>query len=121
MNQIISIRFVDIQIFDINVFQGGATSLDPFLNLYKTSEKKSYFPYELFDHPEKMQNTEFFPYDAFYSGLRSFKHLEAENTEFVNLFRSGLSTEQDVVKLKLSKPPLCGIEKYEYLQQKRKQ
>ena len=75
----------------------------------------------MFDHPEKMQNTEVLPYDAFYSALRSFNPLEAENTEYVNLFRSGLTTEQDVVKLKLSKPPLCGIEKYEYLQQKRKQ
>ena len=35
--------------------------------------------------------------------------------------KSGLTTEQAVIKLKLSKPPLTGIEKYHYLQQMWKQ
>ena len=35
--------------------------------------------------------------------------------------KSGLTTEEAVVKLKLSKPPLTGIEDYQYLQQKWKQ
>ena len=64
-----------------------------------------------------MQNTEFPTYDAFYSKLRSCNLLEAEYTDYVNLLRSGLTTEQAVVKLKLSKPPPTGIENYQYLQQ----
>ena len=63
-----------------------------------------------------MQNTELPPYDAFYSKLRSCNPLEAEYTGFVNPLRSGLTTEQAVVKLKLSKPLPTGIEKYQYLQ-----
>ena len=35
--------------------------------------------------------------------------------------KSGLTTEQAVVKLKLSKPPLTGVEDYQYLQQLWKQ
>ena len=75
------------------------------------------FPYKLFDHPDKLQNTELRPYDAFYSKLRSCNPLEADYTDYVNLLKSGLTTEQDVVKLKLSKPPPTVIENHQCLQQ----
>ena len=57
-NQFISFQFGDIQLLDIMNFLGGATSLDSFLKAYKTSETKGFFPYEGFDHPDKMQNPE---------------------------------------------------------------
>ena len=98
-------------------FLGGATSLDSFLKAYKTSETKGFFLYECFDHPDKMQNPELPPYDAFYSKLRSCNPLETEYTDYVNLLKSGLTTEQAVIKLKLSNPPPTGIENYHYLQQ----
>ena len=98
-------------------FLGGATSLDSFLKVYKTSETKGFFPYEWFDHPDKMQNPKLPPYDAFYSKLRSCNPLETEYTDYVNLLESGLTTEQALIKLKLSKPPPTGIENYHYLQQ----
>ena len=100
-NQFISFNFGDIQLLDIMNFLGGATSLDSFLKAYKTSETKGFFPYEWFDHPDKMQNTELPPYDAFYIKLRSCNPLEAEYTDYVNLLKGGLTTEQAVVKLKL--------------------
>ena len=120
-NQFISFKFADIQLLDIMNFLGGATSLDLFLKAYKTSETKVFFPYEWCDHPDKMQNTELPLYDAFYSKLRSCKPLEAEYADYVNLLKSGLTTEQAVVKLKLSKPPPTGIENHQYLHQIRKQ
>ena len=43
--------------------------------------------------------------------------LSKPNTHYVNLLKSGLPREQDVIKLKLSKPPPTGIENYHYLQQ----
>ena len=116
-NQFISFKFGDIQLLDIMNFLGGATSLDSFLEAYKTSGTKGFFPSEWFDHPDKMQNPELPPYDAFYSKLRSCNPLETEYTVYVNLLKSGLTTEQDVIKLKLSKPPPTGIENYHYLQQ----
>ena len=90
---------------------GGATSLDFFLKAYKTSETKGFFTYEWIDQPDKMQSTELPPYDAFYSKLRSCNPLEVEYADYVNLLRSGLTTEQAVIKLKLSKPPATGIKK----------
>ena len=59
--------------------------------------------------PEKMQNPELPQYDSFYSKLRSCNPLETEYTTYVNLLKSGLTTEQAVIKLKLSKPPPTGI------------
>ena len=96
---------------------GGAKSLDFFLKAYKTSETKRFSPYEWFDHPDKKKNTELPPYDAFYSKFCSCNPLEAGYTDYVNLLKSGLTTEQAIIKLKLSKPTPTGIEIYQYLQQ----
>ena len=96
-------------------FLGGATSLDSFLKAYKTSETEGFFPYEWFEHPDNMQNTEFPPYDAFYSKLRGCSSLEAEYTEYVILVKSEMTAEQAVAKLKLSNPPPTGGENYRYL------
>ena len=116
-NQFISFKFGDIQLLEFTNFLGGATSFDLFLKAYKTSETEGFFPYECFDHPDKMQNPELPPYDAFYSKLRSCIPLETQYTDYVNLLKSGLTTEQAVIKLKRSKPPPTGIENYHYLQQ----
>ena len=111
-NHFISFNFGDIQLLDILKFLGGATSLDSFLKAYKTSETNGFFPYEWFDHPNTMQNPELPPYDVFYSKLRSCNRPETEYTDYVNLLKSGFTTEQAVIKLKLSKPPPIGIENY---------
>ena len=116
-NQFISFKFGDIRVLDIMNFLGGATSLDSFLKTYKISETKGFFPYGWFDRPDKLQNPELPPYDAFYSKLRSCNPLENEYTDYVNLLKSGLSSEQAVIKLKLSTPPPTGIENYHYLEQ----
>ena len=104
-NQFISFKFGDFQLLDFMNFLGGVTRLDSFLKAYKTSETKGFFPYEWFDHPDKTKNPELLPYDAFYSKLRSCNRLEIEYTEYFNILKSGLTTEQTVIKLKLSKPP----------------
>ena len=59
VNQFISFKFGDFQLLDIMNFLGGARSLDSFLKAYKTSETKGFFPYEWFDHLEKMQKPNF--------------------------------------------------------------
>ena len=55
-NQFVSFKFGDIQILDIMNFLGAATSLYSFLKANKTKETKSFFPFECFDCPEKMNN-----------------------------------------------------------------
>ena len=77
-NQFVSFNFGDVQLLDIMNFLVGATSLDSFLKAYKTAETKGFFPYEWFDCPQKMNNSELPPYDAFFSKLRNVNPLEKD-------------------------------------------
>ena len=120
-NQFIRFKLGDSQLSDLMKFLGRATSLDSILKAYKTSETKKFFPYETFDHPDKMQNAERFPYDAFYSELPSCNIRDTEYTDYVNLLKRGMTTEKAVVKVKKSKSPSTGFENDQKLQQIRKQ
>ena len=54
-NQFESFKFADVQLSDILVFR-GTTSLKSFLNAYKTSETKGFFPDEWLNDPEALNN-----------------------------------------------------------------
>ena len=60
-NKFVSFKFGDDQLLDNMNFLGGATSIDSFLKAYKTAEIKDFFPYERFDSPQKMNNSELPP------------------------------------------------------------
>ena len=107
-NQFVSFKFSDVQLLDIMNFLEGATSRDSFLKAYITSETKGFFPYERFDCPQKVNNSELPPYDAFFSKLRNVNHLEKEYSDFQKLLSSGLMTEEALSKVKLSKPLTSG-------------
>ena len=96
-------------------FLGGATSLDSFLKAYKTAETKSFFPYEWFDCPQKMNSSELPSCDAFSSKLRNVNPLGKDYSDYQSLLSSGLKTEEALSNLKLSKPPSSGEENYQYL------
>ena len=64
-NQFVSFEFGDVQLLDSLKFLLGASSLDSFLKAYKTSKTKGFFPYEGFECPQKMNNSELSLYDAF--------------------------------------------------------
>ena len=87
-NQSLSFKFGDVQLLDIMNFLGGATSLDSFLKAYKTAETKGFFPYERFDCPQKMNNSELLPYDAFSSKLGNVNPLEKDYSDYKNLLSS---------------------------------
>ena len=114
-NQFVSFKFGDVQPLDIKNFLGAATSLDSFLKAYKTAETKGFFPYEWFDCPRKMNNSEHPSYDAFFSKLRNVNPLETDCSDYQNLLSSGLKTEQALSKMKLSKPPPSGEENHQFL------
>ena len=114
-NQIVSFRFTDVQLQDIINFFGGATSLDSFPKAYKTSETEGFFPYEWFDCPQKMINSELPPYDAFFSKLRNVNPMKKDHSDYQKLLSCGLKTEESLSKMKLSKPPPSGEENYQYL------
>ena len=114
-NQFVFFKIGDVQLLDIMNFLGGTTSIDSFLKAYKTAETKGFFPYEWFDCPQKMNNSELSPYDAFFSKLRNVNHLEKDYSDNQKLLNSGLKTEEALSKMKLSKPPPSGEENYQYL------
>ena len=114
-NQFVSFKFGDVQFLDIMNFLVGATSLDSFLKAYKTAETKGFFPYEWFDCPQKMNNSELPPYDAFFSKLRNVNPLEKDYSDYRKLFSCGLKTEEALAKMKLSTPPPSGEENCQYL------
>ena len=114
-NQYVSFKFGDVQLLDLMNFLGGATSLDSFLKAYKTEETKSFFPYEWFDNPEKLNNKELPPYDSFFSTLRNVNPLEKDYNDFENLTTSGLSSEQAVCKLRLNERYLQQVMKITHI------
>ena len=114
-NQFVFFKFGDVQLLDIMNFLGGATSLDSFLKAYETSKTKGLFPYERFDCPQKINNSEFPPYNAFFSKLRNVKPLEKDFSDYKKLLNCGLKTEEALSEMKLSKPPPSGEENYQNL------
>ena len=114
-NQFVSFIFGDVQLLDIMNFLGGATSLGSFLKACKTSETEGFFPYEWFDCPQKMNNSDLPPYDAFFSKLRNVNPLGKDYSDYQKLLSCGLKPEEALSKMKFSKPPPSGEENYQYL------
>ena len=115
-NHCICFNFGDIQLREIMNFLGGATSLDPFLVAYKSSETKRFIHYEWFDGLEKPKTPNFPRLTRFTVNCLVVILLKL-NTRNVRLVKSGRSVEQAVAKMKLSKPPATGNENYQYLQE----
>ena len=113
----ISFEFGDFQLLDILIFLGGAKNLDSLLKAYKISETKGHFPYERLNHRDTIKKTKFSPYGAFYSKICSCNPLEVEYGDCFDPLKSGMTTKQAIVKLKLTKPPPARAENYQYLQQ----
>ena len=113
--QLFFFKFGDVQLLDTTNFLCGTTSLDSFLKAYKTKETKTFFPYEWFDNPEKLNSEELPPYVSFFSKLRNINPLEKDYNDFENLTTSSLSSYQAVCKLRLKKIPPTGDENYAYL------
>ena len=107
-NQFVSFNFGDVQLLDIMNFLGGATSLDSFLKAYKTAETKAFVPYEWFDCPQKVNNSELPPYEALFCKLRNVNPLEKEYSDYQKLLSCRLKTEGALSKMKLSRPPPSG-------------
>ena len=93
-------------------FPGGATSLDSFLKAYKT---KGFFPYEWFDCPKKLLNTELPAYNDFFSKLRNNNPLESDYAPYGKLIESGMTSEQAMKQLRLDSIPPTGADNYQYL------
>ena len=93
---------------DVLDFLGGATTLESFLKAYKTSATKSFFPYERFGDPEKLNNTQLPPYETFFSKLRNNSPPEKNYSDIQSLIDGGFSSKKALALLKLKQPLASG-------------
>ena len=84
-NDFISFNFGDLQFLDIMKYLGGAPTMDSFVKAYKASQTKSFFPYEQFDSPDKLDCTELPPFENFFSKLRNHNPLEKYFNDYQKL------------------------------------
>ena len=114
-NQFESFKFGDVQLLDILSFFGGATSLDSFLKAYKTSETKLYSACDCLNNPEIFNITQLLSYETFVTNQRINNLLEKDYSDFQILMNGGLTSKEDLSKLKLKQPPATGQKNYQYL------
>ena len=116
-NDLISFKFRDVQFVDIMKFLGGATTLNSFLKTYRASETKSFFPYEWFDNPDKLDFHELPPYEAFFNKLRNNNPLAKDFLDY-ELRKSALDEQQALQKkLKIKTVLPSGLNNSIYLQE----
>ena len=114
-SQFVSFKIGNVHFLDILNIPGGAINLDSFLKAHKTSETKGFCPYERFTHPDKLNNNELPPCEAFHNKLRNCNPLEKEYVDYEQLIGSGFTTETALVKMRLSEKPPAGAGNYSYL------
>ena len=114
-NDFISFKFGDVQFLDIMKFLGGATTLDLFLNAYKASETKGFFPYEWFDSPDNLDCTKLLPYEAFFSKLRNHNPLEKDFNDYQKLVNGGFDQQSALKNFRIQSIQPTSFENYSYL------
>ncbi len=102
---------------DVSNFLAPGYSYSEFLKAYDVDVGKSYFCYEFFDDPAKLELTELPEYKHFYSELKECNVLEEEYSQFTKLKEQMKSEEKAMKAMKLTVPPKTGPEKYAELQQ----
>ena len=107
-NQFVSFELGDVQLLETLNFLERAMSRHFLLKTYKTSKTKHYFPYEWFDDPEKLNNTQLPSYEAFFSKLHNKNPLAKDHTDFQSLLDAGLTSKGALSKLKFKEPPATG-------------
>ena len=109
-----SLNFGDVQLLDKLNFLGGASRLDFFLKTCKTLGRKGYFPYERFEDPKQLNNTQLPPHETFFSKLRKNNPLRKDYSDYQNLESEGLASKEALWKLKLTQSPATLPETYHY-------
>ena len=79
--------------------------------------QKKFFPFELFDSAEKLENEELPPYEAFFSKLRNNNPLDKDFKDYQKLCSTGLDDQQVLKKLQIKSVPAFGWVNYKHLQE----
>ena len=78
-------------------------------------QKQTFFPYEWFDCPNKLLNTELHAYNHFFSKPRNNNPLESEYAPYGKLIESGITSGQATKQLRLDSIPPTGTDNYQSL------
>ena len=71
----------DLKFLDVINYLAPGVSLDAWLKAYGATKRKSWFPYEWLDSPEKLQEKQLPPHEAWYSKLKGQYLLTEEECE----------------------------------------
>ena len=116
-NSYACIATTEFRFLDATSFLSAGTSYEKFLKAYNTAARKSYFPYEWFDTPVKLNCTSLPEYDKFYSKLKKENTLECEYIEYertLEMYEGDL--DATLKHLGIDCIPNTGIQNYKELQ-----
>ena len=113
-NQLVSFKIRIFQLLDILSFTRGATNFDSFLKAYRILGTKGFFQYEWFNHPDKLNNKELPPSEAFHK-LQKRNLPEKGYPDNEKVIVGGLATDSALAKTKFSEIQRTGTEKYLFL------
>ena len=116
-NNYICVSNGQLKFLDITNYLAPGCSYDKFLKAYDCSVRKSFFPYEYFDHTDKLEDTHLPSYNSFYSSLKGCNTLEMEYSSYNSLIRQGYLKDEALKKLQLKDVPKTGQENYAELLQ----
>ena len=91
-DQFVFLKFVHVQLLDKMKFFQGATTRGP--EAYKTSRTEKCFPYDCFDNPKKLRNTQLPPYQALFGRLETKYPHDKDNSGCPNLLVGGITAEE---------------------------
>ena len=90
-NAYLCIKTEKLKFLDICNYLAPGFSYDQFLKAYDSPVQKSFFPYEWFDNPDKLNQNCLPPYETFYSTLSECNVLKREDNQFHKLLSEGHS------------------------------
>ena len=90
-NSYCTISNKELKFLDISHYLAPGFSYSHFLKSFEVEESKSFFPYEWFNCPSKLEYPELPPYEAFYSSLKGVNTLNMEYQKFIDNEEKGIA------------------------------
>lgn len=78
-----------LKLLDMSQFLAPGSFYAGFLKVYNIAEQKGCFPYQWFDHVDKLEKNELPPQDAFYSNLKQYHRTMCVLSTDMDRFKNG--------------------------------
>ena len=106
-SRFVSFKFGDVQLLVFWALPEELRALTLFRK-NKVSETNGFFPYEWFDNPEKLNNTQLSPYATLSSKLHNNYTVRKNDSDVHNLIDRCKTIKEILSKLKLTQPSSTG-------------